>query len=70
MPFNQLLLSPIQAAACLRISSNTLAKWRVSGDGPTFVKVGARVFYDQEDIFEWITENKRSNTSTVQGVTR
>lgn len=57
------LLRPEDASLFLRVKQSTLAKWRVTGDGPTFVKVGARVFYEQEDLFDWIVRNKRTNTS-------
>lgn len=62
----QQLLSPSQAAVRLCVAPSTLAKWRVTGAGPTFTKVGARVFYDQADLFEWLEKNKRSSTSSSQ----
>ncbi|WP_366145151.1 helix-turn-helix domain-containing protein [Maricaulis sp.] len=60
----QQLLSPSQTAVRLCVSPSTLAKWRVTGAGPTFTKVGARVFYDQSDLFDWLEQNKRSSTSS------
>ncbi|MAK63581.1 MAG: excisionase [Maricaulis sp.] len=63
MNSNPQLLSPDQAALRLRVATNTLAKWRVSGEGPDFVKIGSRVFYEQGDLFDWIEGQKRSNTS-------
>lgn len=64
MNSNPQLLSPDQAALRLRVATNTLAKWRVSGEGPDFIKIGSRVFYEQGDLFDWIEAQKRSNTST------
>lgn len=61
-----ILLKPTDASICLGVSPATLAKWRVTGAGPTFTKVGARVFYDQADLFEWLEQNKRSSTSSSQ----
>ena len=41
-----------------RITLRTLANWRTRGEGPRFVKVGARVFYTPDAIVEW--ENRRT----------
>ncbi len=39
------------AAEFLGVSTSTLEKWRVTGLGPRFVKIGARlVGYDQADL--------------------
>jgi hypothetical protein len=32
------------------LSTRTLERWRWSGDGPSYIKVGARVIYRLEDI--------------------
>lgn len=32
----------------------TLAEWRCKGRGPTFVKIGRRVFYRGQDLNDWI----------------
>ncbi len=43
-----------QEAALLRLSKRTLERWRVSGSGPAFTKVGRRVLYREVDLLEWI----------------
>jgi hypothetical protein len=40
------LLTTSQAAQRLGLSVSTLCKWRLTGDGPTFVKLGASVRYN------------------------
>ena len=35
-------------------SVQTLAKWRCDGEGPRYVKFGARVLYRGSDILDWI----------------
>jgi hypothetical protein len=39
------LLTQAESAELLRLSERTLERWRVSGDGPMFVKLGRRVMY-------------------------
>jgi predicted DNA-binding transcriptional regulator AlpA len=57
------------AAELLGVSISTLEKWRVSGQGPRFVKIGARlVGYEKADLDTFRDSLPRfSNTS---GTTR
>ena len=58
------LLRPQQAAALLGLSVQTLAKYRLTGDGPPFVKVGPRVVAYRLDALEaWIVSRTRRSTS-------
>ena len=52
-----------RAAAFLGVSVSTLAKWRVSGKGPRFVKLGSRVAYRISDLEEWLDAQTRMSTS-------
>ena len=56
------LLTTEQAAWLLRISQ-TLARMRVEGRGPKFVKLGRCVRYRQDDLLTWITTNTHQSTS-------
>jgi hypothetical protein len=38
----------------LRASPSTLAKWRVSGGGPPFVRLAGRVFYVAAEVETWL----------------
>jgi len=48
----------------------TLAKWRVSGDGPKFVRVGRRPLYRGSDINAWLTSRTVSHTNATTGTGR
>ena len=41
----------------------TLETLRVRGGGPTFLKLGAGVVYQREDLDQWLGERKRTSTS-------
>jgi len=43
-----------EAADYLGLSVSTLNKWRVTGDGPKFVKLGRAVAYRISDLHEWL----------------
>jgi predicted DNA-binding transcriptional regulator AlpA len=57
------LIKPAEVAAKLSIGENTLAKWRLTGKGPSYVKVGARVMYDAATVEAWIASRVRLSTS-------
>jgi len=46
-------LSNVEAARYLRLSPRTLEKFRVTGGGPKFRKLGRRVVYAVTDLHEW-----------------
>jgi predicted DNA-binding transcriptional regulator AlpA len=56
-------LSADQAADLLGLAASTLAKMRLSGDGPAFIKMGRRVAYRPDDIQHWLDTNRRLSTS-------
>jgi predicted DNA-binding transcriptional regulator AlpA len=56
-------LSPIETARHLRLSNSWLAKSRLTGDGPPFIKAGRSVLYDLADLDEWMCARKRTSTS-------
>ncbi len=50
----------------LPIAAQTAARWAVEGQGPPFIKVGARlVAYRAGDLREWLQSQTRKNTITV-----
>lgn len=61
------LLSTIEAANHLGLSAAYLTKKRITGGGPAFVKLGARVSYDPADLDAWVAANKRRSTSDQGG---
>ena len=49
------LLDEHEAAACLNVAVQTLRNWRWKGEGPRFVKVGARlVRYRRGDLAAFV----------------
>jgi predicted DNA-binding transcriptional regulator AlpA len=57
------LLTPKEATEFLRLSLSWLAKARMRGDGPPFVKLGRSVRYRQGDLVQWLKTRARQSTS-------
>ena len=51
------------AAAYIQWSESRLAKSRIWGDGPAFIKMGRSVIYRQQDLDDWLLANRRTSTS-------
>lgn len=47
------------------VSPRTLERWRWTGQGPRFLKIGGRVVYRIEDIEAYEAEQLRSSTSST-----
>jgi predicted DNA-binding transcriptional regulator AlpA len=61
------LLNVNQAAERLGVSVSYLNKLRMSDEGPTFMKLGARrVAYDPADLASWLNDCRRGSTSEAQ----
>ena len=60
------LLTPKEAAEFLRVSLSWLAKARMRGDGPPFVKVGRSVRYSEAALVQWMRGRQRLSTSQQQ----
>lgn len=56
-------LSIDQAAATLGLSRSTLARLRVCGGGPRFIKLGRKVVYRADDLTAWLDSHRRWSTS-------
>ena len=65
-------LSQIELAARWNISHRTLERWRWTGEGPKFIKLGGRVIYRLEDVeaFEEaaLRGSTKPNAEADQGV--
>ncbi len=59
-------LNNMEAAAFLKLSPHTLNKKRVTGGGPKFRKLGARVVYAIEDLEAWSQSRACQTTSDPQ----
>jgi excisionase family DNA binding protein len=60
------LLTPKEAAEFLRVSLSWLAKARMRGDGPPFIKVGRSVRYSEAALNHWMRGRQRMSTSQQQ----
>jgi excisionase family DNA binding protein len=61
---NEVLLTVEEAAARLKISKHTLNRWRVTGEGPPFLKYGPRlVRYTEDMLDEWAKKHRFASTS-------
>jgi predicted DNA-binding transcriptional regulator AlpA len=57
------LLRPPAAAAFLGVAVQTLARWRVEGSGPEFVKIGERlVGYPEDGLHRFVAKRRRSTS--------
>jgi predicted site-specific integrase-resolvase len=56
-------LNQIDLAARWNISHRTLERWRWTGEGPRFVKLGGRVVYRLEDVEDYEREQIRASTT-------
>lgn len=57
------LVNEHEAAALLRLAVATLRRWRWSGDGPRFAKIGRAVRYDPRELRGYVERRTRSSTS-------
>lgn len=57
------MLSTADAAAYLGVSIDTLARWRMAGVGPKYVKSGRFIRYPAHYLTEWFKENLRDGGS-------
>ena len=56
-------LGTYDAARFLGVSPRTAEKWRVTGEGPPFLKIGRRVLYDLGDLEDYLASCRRRSTS-------
>lgn len=62
-PAGTTFLTQREAAALLRLSERTLERYRLSGTGPAFVKLGRRVVYRASDLTAFAEEHTYRSTS-------
>ena len=68
MTSNLNILRPPEASAYIGLSESTLAKRRLSGEPPIFVRLGSRsIGYRREDLDVWLESCRRRSTSDTGG---
>jgi predicted DNA-binding transcriptional regulator AlpA len=61
-PAHRRLRTPA-AADYLGYSESTLEKKRLTGDGPTFIRLGRVIVYDTRDLDAWLVARRATSTS-------
>ena len=61
IPLN--LLSPKEAARLLKVSVSWLAKARMRGDGPPYIRIGRSIRYSEAALLQWLKSRQRLSTS-------
>lgn len=51
-------LDTADAALYLGFAKATLKKWRVTGDGPSYVRVGSKIVYRVEDLDAFLSAHR------------
>ncbi len=57
------LVTPKEASQFLCVSLSWLAKARMRGDGPPYIKLGRSVRYTETGILQWMMSCRRLSTS-------
>jgi len=57
------MLTPKEESQFLRVSLSWLAKARMRGDGPPYVKVGRSIRYPETGTLRWMRTRQRWSTS-------
>jgi Helix-turn-helix domain len=60
-------LNQVELAERWRFSPRTLENWRCRGEGPSFHKIGGKVFYSLEDVEAYEQEQRRKKTAPGGG---
>ena len=58
-----IILNTREAADYVRLGKPTLERFRVSGEGPIFVKLGGAVRYRKVDLDTWLESRRVRSTS-------
>ena len=58
-----IVLDATNAANRLGLSTSTLAKLRLTGNGPAYSKLGRRVVYRVDDLEDWVLAHRHKSTS-------
>ena len=57
------LLTPKETAERLKVSTSWLAKARMHGDGPPFIRIGRAIRYPEAALIQWMKARQRLSTS-------
>ena len=57
------VLTPKEAAYRLKCSLSWLAKARMRGDGPPYIRIGRSIRYTDAAVIQWMKSRQRLSTS-------
>ena len=57
------LLTPKDAARLLKVSLSWMAKARMRGDGPPYMRIGRSIRYAEATLLQWMKSRQRLSTS-------
>ena len=57
------LLTAKEAGARLKVSLSWLAKARMRGDGPPYIRIGRSIRYAEAALMQWMKSRQRLSTS-------
>jgi predicted DNA-binding transcriptional regulator AlpA len=57
------LLTPTEASRLLKVSLSWLAKARMRGDGPPYIRIGRSIRYSEAALIQWMKSRQRLSTS-------
>ena len=55
-----------QVAQLLHVKPDTLARWRMHGTGPRYLKLNGKILYHQDDIAEFVRTRRFVSTGEQQ----
>jgi predicted site-specific integrase-resolvase len=58
-------MNQVELAARWKISPRTLERWRWTGEGPCYLKIGGRVVYRLEDVEAFEQSQLRASTAEL-----
>jgi predicted DNA-binding transcriptional regulator AlpA len=57
------VLTPKEAGTRLKVSLSWLAKARMRGDGPPYIRIGRSIRYAEAALVQWMKSRQRMSTS-------
>ncbi|HEV8494171.1 MAG TPA: DNA-binding protein [Candidatus Angelobacter sp.] len=55
-----------ELAERLHLRAKTLAQYRVTGEGPTYIRAGPRcILYEAKAVEDWLAKGRRNSTSAA-----
>jgi excisionase family DNA binding protein len=55
---DDVLMTTAETAELLRVHVDTLRRWRLSGYGPAYVRIGRTYRYWRSEVMAWLDENR------------